>query len=191
MPRCDWAISSPEMQEYHDYRWGRPLHEDERLYEYLLLEMMQAGLSWEIILKKRQGFAMAFDQFDYRKIAHYSPEKIAELCQNSAIVRNWMKIEAAVNNAQRFVAIQKQFGSFDQYIWSFTNGQTIHHHWTSVSQIPSQNELSQRISKDLKKRGFKFVGPVIVYSYLQAIGIINDHLIHCPCYQEIVQDSQC
>lgn len=191
MPRCDWALSSPEMQEYHDYRWGRPLHEDERLYEYLLLEMMQAGLSWEIILKKRQGFAMAFDQFDYRKIAHYSPEKIAELCQNSAIVRNRMKIEAAVNNAQRFVAIQEQFGSFDQYIWSFTNGQTIHHHWTSVSQIPSQNELSQRISKDLKKRGFKFVGPVIVYSYLQAIGIINDHLIHCPCYQEIVQDSQC
>lgn len=191
MPRCDWALSSPEMQEYHDYRWGRPLHEDKRLYEYLLLEMMQAGLSWAIILKKRQGFAVAFDQFDYREIAHYSPEKIAELCQNSAIVRNRMKIEAAVNNAQRFVAIQEQFGSFDQYIWSFTNGQTIHHNWTSVSQIPSQNELSQRISKDLKRRGFKFVGPVIVYSYLQAIGIINDHLIHCPCYQEIVQNSQC
>lgn len=190
MRKCSWALQSPQMQDYHDQRWGRACHDERQLFEYLVLEMMQAGLSWATILKKQAGFSAAFDDFDIQKIATYNEEKIAALCQNPAIIRNRMKIQAVVANAQAFLALQAAFGSFDAYIWSFTDYQVIHHQWHQESEIPSQDALSQRISKDMKKRGFRFVGPTIIYSYLQAIGVINDHVLSCPCYNEIVSASQ-
>ncbi|RBR28690.1 DNA-3-methyladenine glycosylase I [Enterococcus cecorum] len=190
MEKCSWALQSPQMQDYHDKRWGRACHDERLLFEYLVLEMMQAGLSWAIVLKKQAGFRRAFDDFDVQKIATYNEEKIAALCQNPAIIRNRMKIQAVISNAQAFLALQATFGSFDAYIWSFTNAQVIHHQWHNEEEIPSQDALSQKISKDMKKRGFRFVGPTIIYSYLQAIGVINDHLLSCPCYKEIVSASQ-
>ena len=190
MEKCSWALQSPQMQDYHDKRWGRACHDERLLFEYLVLEMMQAGLSWAIVLKKQAGFRRAFDDFDVQKIATYNEEKIAALCQNPAIIRNRMKIQAVVANAQAFLALQATFGSFDAYIWSFTDYQVIHHQWHNEAEIPSQDALSQKISKDLKKRGFHFVGPTIIYSYLQAIGVINDHLLSCPCYDEILAASQ-
>ncbi|CAI3249699.1 DNA-3-methyladenine glycosylase I [Enterococcus cecorum] len=190
MEKCSWALQSPQMQDYHDKRWGRACHDERLLFEYLVLEMMQAGLSWAIVLKKQAGFRRAFDDFDVQKIATYNEEKIAALCQNPAIIRNRMKIQAVISNAQAFLALQATFGSFDAYIWSFTDYQVIHHQWHNEAEIPSQDALSQKISKDLKKRGFHFVGPTIIYSYLQAIGVINDHLLSCPCYDEILAASQ-
>ncbi|CAI3272770.1 DNA-3-methyladenine glycosylase I [Enterococcus cecorum] len=190
MEKCSWALQSPQMQDYHDKRWGRACHDERLLFEYLVLEMMQAGLSWAIVLKKQAGFRRAFDDFDVQKIATYNEEKIAALCQNPAIIRNRMKIQAVISNAQAFLALQATFGSFDAYIWSFTDYQVIHHQWHNEAEIPSQDALSQKISKDLKKRGFRFVGPTIIYSYLQAIGVINDHLLSCPCYDEILAASQ-
>lgn len=190
MEKCSWALQSPQMQDYHDKRWGRACHDERLLFEYLVLEMMQAGLSWAIVLKKQAGFRRAFDDFDVQKIATYNEEKIAVLCQNPAIIRNRMKIQAVISNAQAFLALQATFGSFDAYIWSFTDYQVIHHQWHNEAEIPSQDALSQKISKDLKKRGFRFVGPTIIYSYLQAIGVINDHLLSCPCYDEILAASQ-
>ncbi|WP_248621308.1 DNA-3-methyladenine glycosylase I [Enterococcus cecorum] len=190
MEKCSWALQSPQMQDYHDKRWGRDCHDERLLFEYLVLEMMQAGLSWAIVLKKQAGFRRAFDDFDVQKIATYNEEKIAALCQNPAIIRNRMKIQAVISNAQAFLALQATFGSFDAYIWSFTDYQVIHHQWHNEAEIPSQDALSQKISKDLKKRGFRFVGPTIIYSYLQAIGVINDHLVSCPCYDEILAASQ-
>lgn len=190
MQKCSWALQSPQMQDYHDQRWGRACHDERLLFEYLVLEMMQAGLSWAIILKKQAGFRQAFDDFDVQKIATYNEEKIAALCQNPAIIRNRMKIQAVISNAQAFLALQATFGSFDAYIWSFTDYQVIHHQWHNEEEIPSQDALSQKISRDLKKRGFRFVGPTIIYSYLQAIGVINDHLLSCPCYDEILAASQ-
>lgn len=190
MRKCSWALQSPQMQDYHDQRWGRACHDERLLFEYLVLEMMQVGLSWATILKKQAGFREAFDDFDIQKIATYNEEKIAALCQNPAIIRNRMKIQAVVANAQAFLALQAAFGSFDAYIWSFTNSQVIHHQWHNEEEIPSQDALSQKISKDMKKRGFRFVGPTIIYSYLQAIGVINDHVLSCPCYNEIVSASQ-
>lgn len=190
MEKCSWALQSPQMQDYHDKRWGRACHDERLLFEYLVLEMMQAGLSWAIVLKKQAGFRRAFDDFDVQKIATYNEEKIAALCQNPAVIRNRMKIQAVISNAQAFLALQATFGSFDAYIWSFTDYQVIHHQWHNEAEIPSQDALSQKISKDLKKRGFRFVGPTIIYSYLQAIGVINDHLLSCPCYDEILAASQ-
>ena len=190
MEKCSWALQSPQMQDYHDKRWGRACHDERLLFEYLVLEMMQAGLSWAIVLKKQAGFRRAFDDFDVQKIATYNEEKIAALCQNPAIIRNRMKIQAVISNAQAFLALQATFGSFDAYIWSFTDYQVIHHQWHNEAEIPSQDALSQKISKDLKKRGFHFVGPTIIYSYLHAIGVINDHLLSCPCYDEILAASQ-
>lgn len=190
MEKCSWALQSPQMQDYHDKRWGRACHDERLLFEYLVLEMMQAGLSWAIVLKKQAGFRRAFDDFDVQKIATYNEEKIAALYQNPAIIRNRMKIQAVISNAQAFLALQATFGSFDAYIWSFTDYQVIHHQWHNEAEIPSQDALSQKISKDLKKRGFRFVGPTIIYSYLQAIGVINDHLLSCPCYDEILAASQ-
>lgn len=190
MEKCSWALQSPQMQDYHDKRWGRACHDERLLFEYLVLEMMQAGLSWAIVLKKQAGFREAFDDFDVQKIATYNEEKIAALCQNPSIIRNRMKIQAVVANARAYLALQATFGSFDAYIWSFTNSQVIHHQWHNEEEIPSQDALSQKISKDMKKRGFRFVGPTIIYSYLQAIGVINDHVLYCPCYKEIVSASQ-
>lgn len=151
MEKCSWALQSPQMQDYHDKRWGRACHDERLLFEYLVLEMMQAGLSWAIVLKKQSGFRRAFDDFDYQKIATYNEEKIAALCQNPAIIRNRMKIQAVVANARAYLALQAIFGSFDAYIWSFTNSQVIHHQWHNEEEIPSQDALSQKISKDMKK----------------------------------------
>lgn len=177
--RCDWAATSSLMQDYHDHEWGKPTHNEKELYELLVLESMQAGLSWSTVLDKRENFRTAFDQFDYQKIAHYDENKIAELLANPQIIRNRLKIRAAVNNAQIFLKVQENYGSFAAYIWSFVEDKPIVNHWQTFSEVPATTDLSNQISKELKKLGFKFVGPTIIYSFMQGIGIINDHLEDC------------
>ena len=177
--RCPWAKSENDIA-YHDTEWGVPSHDDNYLFEMLILEGFQAGLSWNLILNKRENFRKAFDNFDYKKIAKYDETKLAELAQNDGIVRNKLKIAASVKNALAFMEVQKEFGSFDKYIWNFTDNKQIINNWKEISEAPATTELSDKISKDLKKRGFKFVGSTIVYSFLQAIGIVDDHLISCP-----------
>ena len=179
MKRCDWCEGNEIYMEYHDKEWGVPVYEDNIHFEFLVLESMQAGLSWITILKKRENFRLAFDNFDYEKIAEYDEEKIEELLDNEGIIRNRMKIEAAINNANRFIEIQKEFASFNKYIWEFTDNKIIVNNYKDIKEVPSKTELSNLISKDLKKRGFKFLGPVIMYSYLQAVGIIDDHIDSC------------
>ncbi len=178
--KCDWGFRTQEDIDYHDHRWCRVVHDDQEQFAMLCLEGMQAGLSWSIILKREKEIRRAFDQFDLNRILAYDEAKIAELKQNPNIIRHELKIRAVIKNAAAFRAVQEEFGSFDRYIWSFTDGQVIMHHPHHMEELPAENELSQRISRDLKKRGFSFVGPVIIYSYLQAIGIINDHLEGCP-----------
>lgn len=185
MKRCDWCIGSELMMDYHDKEWGVPLFDDNKHFEYLILESAQAGLSWMTILKKRENYRKAYDNFDPKKIAKYDNEKKAQLLDNAGIVRNKLKIESSINNAQKFLEIQEEFGSFSNYIWGFTNNKPVVGKWKNSEEIPSKTELSDKISKDLKKRGFKFLGSVTVYSYLQAIGIVNDHLIDCFRYNEI------
>jgi DNA-3-methyladenine glycosylase I len=180
--RCQWANSSPKMKEYHDKEWGVPEHNDKNLFELLILEGMQAGLSWSTILRKRKNFQSSFDNFDYNKIAKYTENKIEELLQNEGIIRNRLKIQAVITNAKMMLKVIKEFGSFDKYIWSFINNKPIVNQWESVSDIPSKTELSELISKDLKKKGFKFVGSTIVYAFMQAIGMVDDHLIDCFCH---------
>lgn len=182
--RCDWARGSELERDYHDTEWGKPEHDDHVLFEFLILEGMQAGLSWVGILRKRENFRRALDGFDVRKIAQYGPEKIEALMQDEGIIRNRRKLECTVSNAQAFIRVQEEFGSFDAYIWAFVDGQPIVNEWTEQSQMPSETELSRAVSKDLRARGFKFVGPVIVYSYLQAIGIINDHMKWCAFFSK-------
>jgi len=176
--RCTWA-KKPLDIEYHDKEWGVPLHDDDKLFEFLILEGFQAGLSWSTILKKRENFRKAFDHFNYEKIAKYDQKKIDELLQNEGIIRNKLKINAAITNAKAFIKIQKEFGSFDKYIWSFTDGKTIVNTWEDMSQVPATSKESDAMSKDLKKRGFKFVGSTICYAKMQAIGMVNDHLVGC------------
>lgn len=179
MNRCDWCEGNELYIKYHDEEWGVPFHDDRKHFEFLVLESMQAGLSWITILKKRENFRLAFDNFGYEKVAKYDEDKIEELLNNKGIIRYRRKIEAAINNAKRFMEIQKEFGSFDKYIWKFTENKTIINHYEDVSEVPPKSALSDKISKDLKNRGFKFVGSVTVYSYLQAVGIINDHIDSC------------
>ena len=178
--RCKWVNEKNEIYlKYHDEEWGVPSYDDKYLFEMLILESFQAGLSWECILNKRENFREDFDNFDYAKISNYDEKKIEELKNNAGIVRNGRKIIAAINNAKIFMQIQKEFGSFSKYIWGFTDGQVIDHHLLDGKDMPAKDELSELISADLKKRGFKFVGPTTVYSYLQGIGIINDHWEYC------------
>lgn len=177
--RCDWANGSELEEKYHDEEWGTAEHDDRKLFEMLVLESMQAGLSWSTILKKRATMAQAFDQFDYEKIAEYQQEKIDSLLQDSGIIRNKLKIAAAINNAQAFMRIQKEYGSFDRFIWSYVEDQPIRNHWKDIKDVPATTELSDRISKDLKKLGFKFLGTTTVYAFLQATGIVDDHLQSC------------
>ena len=177
--RCPWAKSENDIA-YQDTEWGVPSHDDSYLFEMLILEGFQAGLSWNLILNKRENFRKAFDNFDYKKISEYDETKLAELAENQGIVRNKLKIAASVKNALAFMEVQKEFGSFDKYIWDFTDNNQIINNWKEISEAPTTTELSDKISKDLKKRGFKFVGSTIVYSFLQAIGIVDDHLISCP-----------
>lgn len=179
MKRCGWCEGDEIYIAYHDDEWGVPVYEDRVHFEFLLLESMQAGLSWITILKKRDNFKSAFDDFDPEKIAKYDEEKMEELLNNKGIIRNKKKIQSAINNANRFKEIQKAFGSFNDYIWSFTDNKTIINSYENISEVPSKTALSELISKDLKKRGFKFLGPIIIYSYLQAVGIIDDHINSC------------
>ena len=177
--RCQWCVGDKLYQKYHDKEWGKPIYDDAILFEFIILESFQAGLSWITILKKRENFRNAFDNFNYKKIANYDEKKIAELMQNAGIIRSELKIKSAISNAKAFLKIQQEFGSFSKYIWNFTNGKPIVNHPKTVIDVPATTILSEAISKDLKKRGFKFVGPTIVYAYMQAVGIVNDHVADC------------
>lgn len=176
---CQWATKSEIEKEYHNNEWAVPSHNDRYLFEMLVLEGAQAGLSWVTILNKRENYRKSFDNFEPEKIVNYSEEKIKELLNNPGIIRNKLKINSVINNAEKFIEIQKEYGSFDNYIWSFTEKIQIINNWEKDEDIPVKSELSEKVSKDLKSRGFKFVGPVIIYSYLQAIGIIDDHISSC------------
>ncbi len=177
--RCEWCGSDPLYVAYHDEEWGVPLHDDQRLFEFLLLEGAQAGLSWITILRKRENYRMAFDGFDPEKMARWRPARIEKLLQNPGIVRNRLKVESAKSNAQAFLKILKEFRSFDEYIWGFTGGQTIRNRWKTLKDIPASTPESDAMSRDLKKRGFRFVGSTICYAFMQATGMVNDHTIGC------------
>ena len=177
--RCGWCNKSVLYQSYHDEEWGRALHDEHKHFEFLLLETMQAGLSWYTILQRREGYRNAFANFNVVEVAKFDQSKIEELMLDTAIIRNRLKIEAAVHNAKLFIQIQQEHGSFDNYIWGFTDNQIIDNRWTSLDQVPATSELSDRVAKDLKARGFKFVGSTTIYAHLQAIGVINDHLVDC------------
>jgi DNA-3-methyladenine glycosylase I len=184
MARCPWARG--ELYEaYHDTEWGVPLHDERKLYEFLVLEGAQAGLSWETILKKRENYRRAFDQFEVEKVARYDGRKVAALLKDAGIVRNRLKVASAVTNARAFLKVREECGSFDRYIWGFVDGKTIQNGWRTLKEIPPRTELSDRISKDLKRRGFTFVGSTIVYAHMQATGMVNDHLVTCPRHREL------
>lgn len=182
--RCPWA-KGDEYIEYHDTEWGVPVHDDQLLFEFLILEGAQAGLSWETILKKRDNYRKAFDQFDPAVVAKYGKKKQASLLGNAGIVRNRLKIGSAIQNANAFLAVQREFGSFDEYIWGFVQGQPKQNAWKSLKDIPSSTTESDAMSKDLKRRGFKFVGGTICYAFMQAVGMVNDHLVECFRYAEL------
>lgn len=183
--RCAWCGSDPLYVEYHDAEWGVPVYDDTKLFEFLILETFQAGLSWITVLRKRENFREAFDNFDYKKIAKYSDAKFNELIQNVRIIRNKLKIKATISNAQAFMEIQNEFGSFSNYIWEFTDNKSLKNKWNSLDEIPATTALSDIISKDLKARGFKFVGSTVIYAHMQATGMVNDHLIECFRYNEV------
>jgi len=183
--RCSWAGSDPLYIKYHDTEWGLPVHEDRRWFEFLILEGAQAGLSWLTILRKRPNYRKAFDAFNPAKIAAYDTAKRKILLSDAGIIRNKLKIDAAIQNASSFLAVQQEFGSFDRYIWQFVGGSPLKNSWKSVSQIPAATRLSAALSMDLKKRGFKFVGPTICYAFMQATGLINDHIVGCFRYEEV------
>ena len=180
--RCHWATADEQLYiDYHDYEWGVPLHDDDKLFEFLILEGFQAGLSWITILRKRENFRKAFDDFKATKIVKYDAEKIEELMQNAGIIRNRLKIEGAIINARIFLEIQAEYGSFDQYLWQFVGGQTLVNQWNRSEQVPANTHVSDEMSKALKKRGFKFIGTTICYALMQATGMVNDHLMECIC----------
>jgi len=183
MTRCLWAEGDEKMAKYHDEVWGKPEHDDQKLFAKLCLDLMQAGLQWRTILYKQENFHIAFDGFNIETVAGYSETKYEELMQNAGIVRNRLKIRAIINNAACVLRIQKEFGSFSAYIWSFTKGKTVKNSWKNCEDIPASTPLSDAISKDMKKRGFRFVGTTIIYAFLQAVGVVNDHLINCFCYE--------
>ena len=183
--KCGWCVGDDLYESYHDNEWGVPVRDDETMFEFLILETFQAGLSWITILRKRENFRKAFDNFDYRKIANYNEAKIQELLQDAGIIRNKLKVRATVNNARAYMQIQEEFGTFCDYIWSFVNGTPIKNSFEDYRNAPSSTELSDQISKDLKKRGFKFVGSTVVYAHMQATGMVNDHEISCFRYDEV------
>lgn len=182
--RCPWSGNEPIYIKYHDEEWGVPVHDDRHLFEMLILEGAQAGLSWITVLKKRENYRKAFDNFDAGKIAKYDDKKIEALLQNEGIIRNRLKIQSAITNAKAFLQVQKEFGSFDKYIWQFTGHKTLVNKRTSMKEIPARTPESDAMSKDLLKRGFKFVGSTICYAFMQATGMVNDHLTDCFCYQQ-------
>ena len=177
--RCAWCEKDDLYRKYHDEEWGVPVYDDATIFEFLILETFQAGLSWHTILKKRENFRLAFDNFDFKKVAEYNEDKVQELLQDAGIIRNQLKIRATISNAVSFIKIQEEFGSFSSYIWKFTDGKPIHNNRKSLSEVPATTPLSDTISKDLKKRGFKFVGSTVVYAHMQATGMVNDHVEDC------------
>ncbi|GAA4280583.1 DNA-3-methyladenine glycosylase I [Gaetbulibacter aestuarii] len=183
--KCGWCLGDPLYEAYHDTEWGVPVYDDATLFEFLTLETFQAGLSWITILRKRENFRQAFDQFDYKKIAQYPQEKIDALLNDAGIIRNKLKIKATVSNAQAFMIIQDEFGSFSNYIWGFVDGKPIKNELKNHKEAPANTPLSDRISADLKKRGFKFVGSTVVYAHMQATGMVNDHEVQCFRYLEV------
>ena len=186
MRRCTWCEKDDLLRAYHDSEWGVPVLSDKKQFEFLVLESAQAGLSWLTVLRKRENYGRLYDGFDPEKVARYGEKKIQELMSESGIIRNQKKIEASINNAMRFLEIQDEFGSFSDYLWGFTGGVPVTNSWEKLSEIPASTELSVAVSRDLKKRGFRFMGPIIVYSHLQATGVVNDHLISCFRYGEIL-----
>ncbi|NNC70076.1 MAG: DNA-3-methyladenine glycosylase I [Flavobacteriaceae bacterium] len=183
--RCSWCGDDPLYVDYHDKEWGVPVYDDDTLFEFLILETFQAGLSWITILRKRENFRKAFDNFDYQKIANYNEHKYESLLQDAGIIRNKLKIKATISNAQAFMRIQEEFGSFSNYIWGFTNGKPIVNFYKVLNEIPATTDLSDSISKDLKNRGFKFVGSTVIYAHMQATGMVNDHIMDCFRYHEV------
>ena len=184
--RCQWVkMNNPLYVKYHDEEWGVPVYDEQLLFEFLVLESAQAGLSWETVLNKRENYRKAFNNFDYKKIATYGEDKVAELLGNKGIIRNKLKIRATINNAQRFMEVQKEFSSFKKYIWNFVGGKPIVNQRKSLSEIPATTEISDKLSKDLKKRGFKFLGSTVCYAHIQATGMVNDHTTDCFRYKEV------
>lgn len=185
MKRCVWAEKTGYLdKKYHDEEWGVPVHDDRLLFEFLILEGAQAGLSWSTVLKKRENYRKAFDNFNVKKVAKYDEEKIQELLNNKGIIRNKLKIKSAIKNAKAYIKIQEEFETFDKYVWGFINNKPIINKWKKINEIPLNTEISDKISKDLKKRGFNFVGSTIIYAYMQAIGMVNDHEVSCFRYKE-------
>lgn len=188
--RCTWALASQQYLDYHDKEWGVPVHDDRQLFEMLLLEGVQAGLSWSLILKKRTGYFQAFDGFDATKIAHYDDRKVQELLVNPEIVRNRLKIQAAIQNARAFLALQSRCGSFDAFLWRFVDGQPHQNAWQSMQEVPASTRESDAMSKELKRSGFTFVGTTICYAFMQAVGMVNDHIVECFRWQEVQLPAQ-
>lgn len=187
MKRCQWAENSfPEYIRYHDEEWGVPVHNDQTHFEFLILEGAQAGLSWSTILKRRDGYRTAFSDFDVEKVASYDQKKIDQLLQDPGIIRNKLKVHSAVTNAQAFIKVQEELGSFNEYIWSFVGGKPIVNQWKDMSEVPATTKESDALSKDLKKRGFRFVGSTIIYAHMQAVGLVNDHTTDCFRYAELI-----
>ena len=188
--RCTWPGEDPLYIRYHDREWGVPVHSDRKLFEFLVLEGAQAGLSWITVLKKRAAYRTAFDNFDFNKVACYNETKIKQLLNNPGIIRNKLKIRSAISNASAFIDVRKEFGTFNKYIWQFVDGKPVQNKFSSMQQIPAKTALAEQISKDLKKRGFNFVGPTIVYAHMQATGMVNDHVVSCFRYKDIKELSQ-
>ncbi|MBU1194321.1 MAG: DNA-3-methyladenine glycosylase I [Proteobacteria bacterium] len=186
MKRCDWVTTDPDYIEYHDTEWGVPVHDDKKLFEFLILEGAQAGLSWLTILKRRDGYRKAFADFEVQHVAAFTPENVQALLLNPAIIRNRLKIHAAITNARAFIKIQEQFGSFDNYAWQFVDGRPVTHFYKTQNQVPASTDVSKAFSRDLKQRGFKFVGPTIMYAHMQATGMVNDHLVCCFRHSQIL-----
>ncbi len=183
--RCPWCLGFDQYIKYHDEEWGVPVHDDKVHFEFLILEGAQAGLSWSTVLKKREGYRKVFADFDPVKVARFSDEKLEKFLLNPAIIRNRLKVFAAVNNAKRFIEVQKEFGNFDNYIWSFVNNKPIVNRWKSLKEVPATTKASDALSKDLIKRGFKFVGSTVIYAHMQACGLVNDHLVDCFRYKQV------
>jgi DNA-3-methyladenine glycosylase I len=184
---CEWPGKEPLMIAYHDHEWGVPLHDDQKLFEFLILDAAQAGLNWSLVLKKRENYRAALDGFDANKMARYNEKKLGELLQNPGIIRNRLKVNSFVKNAKSFLNIQQEFGAFDRYIWQFVGGRPLQNHWETLKQIPVSTVESDAMSKDLKMRGFSFVGTTICYAFMQAAGMVNDHLVHCFRYEQVAK----
>lgn len=190
MRKCAWALATPLEELYHDHEWGVPVHDDRLLFEFLVLEGAQAGLSWRTVLNKREAYREAFDHFEACVVAEYDDVKFQQLMQNPGLIRNRLKLQSAIVNARAFLEVQQRYGSFDRYIWQFVDGRTRHNHWTEMKQLPASTSESENMSKSLKQHGFSFVGPTICYAYMQAVGMVNDHLQDCFRFQELLDSER-